>query len=146
LSALFKKLADDLADHQVRAIDEAYFRMRSALEETAGPVRPAKGAEKQVTQVPKANSTVPKLPRNACAGFLGSSIGAVKLDGKPYRCGLGKECGFKHVGGNGKTAEQIFELISAMPKAFHDDLTKAAKKKTATARKNGKYQAVSPQV
>ena len=33
LSALFKKLAEDLADHPVRAIDEAYFRIKSALEE-----------------------------------------------------------------------------------------------------------------
>jgi hypothetical protein len=65
-------------------------------------------------------------------------------DGKPYRCGLGKDCGFKHIGGNGKTTEQILELISAMPKAFHDDLTKAAKKKTTPARKNGKYTTVSP--
>lgn len=141
LAMLFEKASEDLADHPVRAIDEAYFRMRKALEETGIPAKPNHLADKKAHTAPPASLTPQKNPRNPCAGYLGGTLKASKPDGQLYRCGLGKDCGFKHIGGNGKSTEEILDIISSMPRSFHDDLTKAAKaagKSAKPMRRNGK--------
>ena len=127
LSNLFVQLASDLGDHQLRAVEEEYFRMRL--------VREARITQKSSTSTPLKASTPAKAaerrkesPLRPCAGHLGKQLKAVFPDGRPYKCSYGKACKFRHVGKVGKTPPELLELIAQLPSAAQEDLRKMTKK------------------
>ena len=128
LESLFEKLAEDLADHHTRIVEEAYFRMRLVRES------PAKESPVAKSAIP-ASDTFRKIP---CANFLGAAIKAVHKDGNPYTCSFDDACKFRHVETAGKSKKDFLELIALMPSSAQVDLTKALTAKNLKALQTGK--------
>lgn len=120
LYTLFEQLSDELSDHQHRAVEEEYFRMRL--------VREARIAKKSPRTPPKTVERIKESPLRPCAGHLGKQLKALFPDGRPYKCDYGKACKFRHVNKSGKTPPEILELIAQLPSAAQEDLRKMTKK------------------
>jgi hypothetical protein len=59
-----------------------------------------------------------------CAGHIGSQLGAVKPDGRPYKCVHGDRCTFRHVSVTGKTDQRLHDLVATMAVHVQSDLRK----------------------
>jgi hypothetical protein len=109
---------------------EAYYRCQMARSKAlAYSQRPKEAAakvtpEKTVKFVEKPLEEKSALSK-PCAGHLGSQLGAVKHDGRQYKCIHGAGCTFRHVSIAGKTDQRLNDLISTMPAAAQTDLRKA---------------------
>jgi hypothetical protein len=130
LSWLFERLAEDMAFHPKMVKMEAYYRCQMARSKAlAYSQRPKEAAakvtpEKTVKFVEKPLEEKSALSK-PCAGHLGSQLGAVRHDGRPYKCIHGAGCTFRHVSIAGKTDQRLNDLISTMPAAAQTDLRKA---------------------
>jgi hypothetical protein len=80
--------------------------------------------EKTVKFAEKATEEKPALSK-PCAGHLGSQLGAVRHDGRPYKCVHGAGCTFRHVSIAAKSDQRLHDLISTMPAVAQADLRKA---------------------
>jgi hypothetical protein len=60
-----------------------------------------------------------------CSAYLGSQLGALRKDGRPYSCNFGKDCNFAHVSIAGKSKERLADLVSTMALNVKADLAKA---------------------
>lgn len=130
LAWIFERLAEDLSYHPKMVKMEAYYRCQlsrsRALTQTQRPKEATNKVtpEKSVKFVEKTTEDKPVLSK-PCAGHLGNQIGAVKQDGRPYKCVHGAGCTFRHVSITGKTDQRLQDLISTMPAAAQTDLRKA---------------------
>lgn len=127
LSNLFIKLASDLGDHQLTAVEEECFRMRLVHEARITQKSSTNSQLKANTPAKAAERRKESLLR-PCAGHLGKQLKAVFPDGRPYRCGYGKACKFRHVGKIGETPLELLELIAQLPSAAQEDLRKMTAK------------------
>jgi hypothetical protein len=135
LESLFEKLAEDLADHHTRIVEEAYFRMRLVRE---SPIKESPAIPCQKPEVKTAIPTGDTFRKIPCANFLGAAIKAVHKDGNPYSCSFEDSCKFRHVETAGKTKKDFLELIALMPSSAQVDLTKALTAKNLKALQTGK--------
>ena len=128
LRQIFTSLSESLADHQSRAVEEAYFRMRLVRDASLTPIIP----EPLVTQKTPGKrvksskvTAVPAKPKTKpCVGHLGAQLKATFPDGKPYRCHYGKLCAYRHALYKGKTESEMFEIIQTLPLSAQEDLRK----------------------
>ena len=128
LTWLFDRLAEDLSQHPLMVKQEAYYRCRlarsPAARKPAAFTTPEKAAKPSVKFAEK--SAEPKTPPSKpCAGHLGSLLGAVNKDGRPYLCTRGKECRFRHISIKAKNDPRLLDLLVSMPSAAQVDLKKA---------------------
>ena len=121
----FDNLCENLSDHQAMAKQEAYFRLRLArrLEMTGESRSP--GSNKELKKVIVRSSAVsPEENREQskpCAGYVGHQLGAVKKDGRPYKCRFGKDCSFQHLSVQGKSKRKLEDLAAMMPHSAQQD-------------------------
>ena len=135
LKSLFAKMSVSLSHFPTMQQHEAYFRFRLARRnEMEAPTKPADKAAKVVTPsvtfqlADKGKSLgAPPSSTKPCAGFLGSLLGAVNKEGRPYRCNYGSSCSFQHVTPVGRTDEQLTVFVDAMSPVARADLRKAIK-------------------
>ena len=132
LRVLFDKLTEDLSDHSSRMVEESFFRVRMARTSSGMPAAEKTGTErtqheKLSVKFEAATAAEGKKGSRPCAGHIGSQLNAVKPDGRPYTCGYGKECTFRHITIEGKTVKKLTELAEGMPPAAQRDILKAIK-------------------
>jgi hypothetical protein len=60
-----------------------------------------------------------------CSGYLGAQIGAMKHDGRKYRCVHPKDCMFRHVIVSEKSSSQLLDIVASTPSGIRSDSTKA---------------------
>jgi hypothetical protein len=133
LTASFDKVTEVLLDHPLMVKQEAHFRLQSArrnetsaADRTESAKREPSRTEKQTVKfIEVTPETKKSLPQRTCSGHLGSQLGAIKKDGRPYACGFGKDCAFAHVSVGGKSKERLSEMVSTMALNVRSDLTKA---------------------
>lgn len=133
LTQLFNDLSDNLSNHQIRAMEEEYYR--------AHLIRESRAAGLSLSTPSRSSSTVKKNPRletsttpsppKTCAGHFGKQMKAVYSDGRPYKCAFGKSCKFQHIAKAGKTREEIAIIISKLPATAQDDLSRTLVTKKA---------------
>jgi hypothetical protein len=108
-----------------------YFRFKlSRRSLTSTVVTPAKSerinAEKpSVKFIFSVTEEQKPSPSKPCSGFSGAQLGAVRSDGRKYRCNHPKDCTFKHITVAGKSSPKLLEIVSSMPPIIRSDLTKA---------------------
>lgn len=126
LSWLFDRLAEDLSHHPLMVKQEAYYRCRLARS-PAGQKQTTSAAKPDKPSVKFADKIVEQKPHQSkpCAGHLGSQLGAVNRDGRPYECIHGAHCNFRHVTIKGKTDQRLADLVSTMPASAQVDIKKA---------------------
>jgi hypothetical protein len=115
------------------ARQEAFYRLRVARRnEASGGERPENGRKESVKPDKRAVSftevspdTKKTIPPKMCSGFLGSQLGAVRKDGRPYTCNFGKECNFTHVATAGKSESKLADMVATMTPHVREDLMKA---------------------
>ena len=124
LTWLFDRLAEDLSNHPSMVKQEAYYRCRLARSPvTTGN---ANGKMEKPTVKFAEKTPEPKAPPSKpCAGNLGSQLGAVKKDGRPYACIHRAHCHFRHVTVTGKTDQRLTDMVASMPAVAQVDLKKA---------------------
>jgi hypothetical protein len=94
LAWLFERLAEDLSYHPKMVKMDAYYRCQLARSEAlTGLQKPKDNATKET---PEKKVKLPALSK-PCAGHLGSQLGAVRHDGRPYKCVHGAGCTLRHV-------------------------------------------------
>ena len=129
LTWLFDRLAEDLSNHLLMVKQEAYYRCklaRSSVTSTAKKQKIQAGkAEKPTVTLAETPKEPKAKPSKTCAGHLGSQLGAVNKDGRPYACTYGASCTFRHVSIAGKTDQRLTDLLSSMPPAAQADIKKA---------------------
>ena len=138
LTSLFDKLGTDLADHPLMVKREAYFRVRMVRQldmtvTTKTPVKRDLGMIKpDKPTVAFTTSPEPKNDANVrpCVGHLGSVLGAVNKDGRPYLCKFGKDCAFKHVSIESKSRQKLLDLVGSLTAVARADLTRAVMKRS----------------
>jgi hypothetical protein len=99
LGKRFGQLGEELTDHPTMMRLEAVYRLREVRRVEAAAVvmaEPKKSDAKAVSEKGKVqwSDVSPEDekkagPRKTCTGLLGSQIGAVRKDGRPYSCGRG---------------------------------------------------------
>jgi hypothetical protein len=132
LSALFAKIAADLSVPTTMLALDNYYRFKiSRRSLVVGIITPAK-AERSPAAKPAvkfSNSSADEVKTatasKTCSGYLGAQLGAVKHDGRKYRCVHPKDCMFRHVNVTGKSSTQLMEIVASMPSGIRSDLTKA---------------------
>ena len=116
---------------------EAYFRIR-ALRQPVVPVKSkavSKDAVKQSAKSDKPNPVVisPEAKKDAesrhCVGHLGSALGAINKDGRPYSCEWGKDCTFVHVSVSGKAKSRLMDIVGSLPAGPRADLMRELEKR-----------------
>ena len=126
----FEKLAEDLADHQLMAKTEAYFRLKMSRRTEGNNVlnkaeAPAPKQEKAAVKFLEAKIEKGAAATKVCSGHFGKQLDAVRKDGRPYACGFGKDCTFIHMSVAGKSDQKLNEIASGMPSPMKQDLLKA---------------------
>jgi hypothetical protein len=130
LSWLFERLAEDLSYHPKMVKMEAYYRCQLSRSRALQTSQKSKDIvakvtpEKSVKFAEKATEDKPAMTK-ACVGHLGSQLGAVKHDGRPYKCIHGATCHFRHISINGKSDQRLLDLVAGMPATAQTDLKKA---------------------
>jgi hypothetical protein len=133
LAEFLDKVTEVLSVHPLMVKQEAHFRLQSARRGEAAAAdqtesakkEPAK-AEKQTVKFAGVSPEAKKLsPQRTCSAYLGSQLGAVRKDGRPYSCNFGKNCNFAHVSIAGKSKERLADLVSTMAPNVKADLSKA---------------------
>ena len=137
LSHLFDKLATDLSDHPLMVMRDAYFRIRATrlLDSPAikTPVKQKEAVGKaEKSAAPSVTPTYDKKDAKArpCVGHLGNVLGAVTKDGRPYVCRFGTDCSFQHVQIDGKSKQQLLDIVGSLTSAPRADLTRAVAKRS----------------
>jgi hypothetical protein len=129
LQWIFNRLAEDLACHPKMVKMEAYYRCQisrsRALTQTQKPKEPvAKAAQEKTVKFADKTPDDKAILTKPCAGHIGSQLGAVKPDGRPYKCVHGDRCTFRHVSVTGKTDQRLHDLVATMPVHDQSDLRK----------------------
>ena len=133
LTAAFDRLTETLSDHPLMVRQEAHYRLKVARRsEVYGGERPENGKKepvkpaKQVVSVAEVSPDAKKTTTpKTCSAFLGSQLGAVRKDGRPYTCNFGKECAFTHVVIAGKSESKLTDIVATMTPHVREDLMKA---------------------
>ena len=124
MTTLFGALLTDLSDSSSRLQEEQYHRSRvNRLQQKAAAA--AKAVKIAVPPVEPAKIA----PVRPCSGYIGSQLSALYADGKPYRCGYGRDCIYKHFSIKGKSDAKLLEIIAKMPAVAQTDLKKKVTKK-----------------
>lgn len=137
LSYLFDKLATDLSDHPSMVMRDAYFRIR-AVRLLDLPIIKTPEKQKEVAAKPEkaaAPSVTPSHDKKdakarPCVGHLGHVLGAVTKDGRPYVCRFGTDCSFQHLSIEGKSKQQLLDVVGSLTSAPRADLTRAVVKRS----------------
>ena len=133
LKSMFEKSSVSLSNFSTMQQHDSYFRFwlarRSEIESLP---KPGERALKAVTptvkfeRAEKARSpAAPPLSTKPCSGYMGGLLGAVKKDGRPYRCEFGSNCSYKHISPAGKSDEKVLDYIESMSTTARFDLRKA---------------------
>ena len=129
LTWLFDRLAEDLSNHPLMVKQEAYYRCKLARRSITSTAKKqnvqAEKALKPAIKFAEDTKEPTKKPSKTCAGHLGSQLGAVNKDGRPYACTYGASCTFRHVSIAGKTDQRLTDLLSSMPPVAQADIKKA---------------------
>ena len=130
LTAAFDRLTETLSDHPLMMRQEAYYRLKVARRnEVSGGERPENGKKQPVKQAVSVAEVSPDAKKTTtpktCSAFLGSQLGAVRKDGRPYTCNFGKECSFTHVVIAGKSESKLTDIVATMTPHVREDLMKA---------------------
>jgi hypothetical protein len=108
-----------------------YFRFklsrRSLVASIVTPARAEKPPQSKPTvQFVTSSAEEKKEPTSKpCSGHLGAQLGAVKSDGRKFKCSHPKDCTFKHVTVAGMPSQKLLELVASMPSGIRSDLTRA---------------------
>ena len=135
LKSLFEKMSLSLSHFPTMQQHESYFRFRSARRsEIESLQKPVERVTKAVTPTVKfevadkgRSPVAPPLSTKPCAGYMGGLLGAVKKDGRPYRCEFGSNCSYKHISPAGKSDDKVLEYVEAMSPTARVDFRKAIK-------------------
>ena len=138
LTGLFYKLGMDLADHPLMVKREAYFRVRMVrLSDAPAALRTPnkKDSGGSKADKPSVNFLTPTESKSdvnvrPCVGHLGSALGAVTKDGRPYSCKFGKDCAFKHVAIESKSKQKLLDIVGSLTAVARADLTRAVVKRS----------------
>jgi hypothetical protein len=133
LTASFDKVTEVLSDHPLMVKQEAHFRLQSARRGEAAVADRAESVRSDTAKTEKQSvkfaevspETKKSLPQRTCSAYLGSQLGAIRKDGRPYSCNFGKDCSFAHVSVAGKSKDRLNDMVSAMAANVKSDLTKA---------------------
>jgi hypothetical protein len=131
LSSLFAKIAADLSIPTTMLALDNYFRFklsrRSLVASIVTPARAEKPPQSKPTvQFVTSSAEEKKEPMSKpCSGHLGAQLGAVRSDGRKFKCSHPKDCTFKHVNVAGMPSQKLLELIASMPSGIRSDLTRA---------------------
>jgi hypothetical protein len=134
LAWIFNRLAEDLAYHPKMVKMEAYYRCQlsrsRALMQTQKPKDTvAKTAPEKTVKFSDKIPDDKAIMTKPCAGHIGSQLGAVKPDGRPYKCVHGDRCTFRHESVSGKTDQRLHDLVATMPAHIQSDLRKVIGRK-----------------
>ena len=131
LSSLFAKVAADLSIPTTMLALDNYFRFKLSRRSLGASIVTPARAEKQ----PQSKPTVQFVTSSAeekkepaskpCSGHLGAQLGAVRSDGRKFKCSHPKDCTFKHVTVAGMSSQKLLQLVASMPSGIRSDLTKA---------------------
>lgn len=129
LTWIFERLAEDLSNHPKMVKQEAYYRCHTSRNKVWNGVvkngsRIGKAEKPSVKFTEKATEDK-GAPSKPCAGYMGSQLGAVRHDGRPYQCIRGAACSFRHISITGKSDQRLTDLTASMPPAAQTDLRKA---------------------
>ena len=133
LSSLFAKIAADLSVPTTMLALDNYFRFklsRRSLNTAAVTVTSAKAerapATKQSVKFLADSTEEPRTMKSKpCSGHLGAQLGAVRSDGRKYRCSHPKDCTYRHIVLGEISPQKLLELVASMPPGIRTDLTKA---------------------
>ena len=107
MKSLFMKLMSELADHQMRLVDEAYFRKRLASK----CIEPQESSSLKKVR----GSALSPAQKGVCAGHLGKYLKIDHTDGVRFKCDYGKDCRFLHPVLKSASKKDIRGLIDALP-------------------------------
>jgi hypothetical protein len=128
------KVTEVLSDHPLMVKQEAHLSLQSSRRnETSAADRtelakrePARTEKQAVKFTEVTQETKKSLPKRTCSGYnLGSQLGAIRKDRRPYACGFDKDCAFAHVSVAGKSKDRLSKMVSAIAPNVKSDLTKA---------------------
>ena len=132
LTGLFDKLAVDLSDYPVMVMRDAYFRLRSRPTASSAPEKALAKKEGSGAKAerPAAAAVTPPADKKEpssrpCVGNLGSLLGAVNKDGRPYSCKFGGDCAFDHMTLAGKSKQRLLDIVGSLTATPRADLTRA---------------------
>jgi hypothetical protein len=131
LASLLAKVAADLSIPSTMLALDNYFRFKVSRRSLAvGIITPAKAerppAEKPTVKFTSNTAEEPKTQSSKpCSGHFGGLLGAVKSDGRKYRCSHPRDCTFRHISVSGKSSHKLLEIAASMPPVIRSDLTRA---------------------
>jgi hypothetical protein len=118
-----------LSDHPLMVKQEVHFRLQSARRGEVAVADRAESVRGDTAKTEKQTEVSPEtkksMPQRTCSAYLGSQLGAIRKDGRPYSCNFGKDCSFAHVSVAGKSKDRLNDMVSAMAANVKSDLTKA---------------------
>ena len=120
LSSLFAKIAADLSVPSTMLALDNYFRFQLSRHSlVATTVSPAKAErkpkEKPTVKISNISAEGQRAPiSKPCLGHLGAQLGAVRGDGRKYKCSHPKDCTFKHIEVAGKSFQKLIERVASM--------------------------------
>jgi hypothetical protein len=132
-TASFDKVTEFLSDHPLMVKQEAHFRLQSARRSEAAVADRAESVRSDTAKTKKQSvkfaevspETKKSLPQRTCSAYLGSQLGAIRKDGRPYSCNFGKDCSYVHVSVAEKSKDRLNDMVSVMAAKVKADLTKA---------------------
>ena len=130
LSSLFAKVAADLSIPTTMLALDNYFRFKLSRRSLGASIVTPARAEKQPPSKPTvqfvtSSAEEKKEPSKPCSGHLGAQLGAVRSDGRKFKCSHPKDCTFKHLTVAGMSSQKLLQLVASMPSGIRSDLTKA---------------------
>ena len=138
LTAIFGKMAADLADHPLMVMREAYFRLRVIQPKVSFAAEKTPQKKEGIVskeEKPVASTVTPpvdkkELSARPCVGHLGNLLGAVNKDGRLYSCKFGKECAFRHLSVEDKSKQRLLDIVGSLTAIPRADLTRAIVKRS----------------